>query len=128
MTEKRIDHPKGFASALIREVAAPLRSGGTIPLRFEITTSSGYRATLTACGRDECREGTVIPCPKPETHSRTSNPANREHNRSHCHAWHWPSIERFAGEVLKTYGAKTRPGQVGVPRGSIHPWNFAGAR
>ncbi|TDB84225.1 hypothetical protein E1091_17660 [Micromonospora fluostatini] len=127
MTEKRFDHPKGLAFVLVREVLS-VSSRGVYPVRFEVTASSGYRATLPACWRDECAAGAVTACPKPADHARVDNQANREHNRTHCHGWHWPSVERFARGVLATFGsaAKTETTQrIGVRPGSLPLKAFA---
>lgn len=129
MTEKRIDHPKGLAFVHMREIVT-MTDSGVMPLRFEVSTSTGYLATLPACGRDECMAGTVTPCALRYGHTKSAKGANgcdgsASVRNGRCHAWHWPSVERFAGEVLKTYGAKVKPGQVGVPRGSVGLLNFA---
>ncbi|MFD6638358.1 hypothetical protein ACFWDN_21355 [Micromonospora chalcea] len=103
--------------------------GGT----FVVVGSSGYRATLPTCRRDDCEAGRVRPCATPTgargqhaVNGKTSVAAWLDHSREFCHAWHWPSVERFAGDVLKTYGAKpTRQPAVGVARGAIGVRHFA---
>lgn len=69
-----------------------------VPVRYIVTGSSGYRATLPAC---ICEVRT--PCPKAPDHSQDA-----EHRRTYCHGWHLPGrIERFANDVLKTYVVAT---------------------
>ena len=58
-------------------------AGGDLS-HFEITTSTGYKATLPACNCDE-----------PE--------------RVHYYGLHLPRAEAFASEVGKTYGSAKRP-------------------
>lgn len=93
---------------------------------FLVTGSSGYRAELRACLRDECQAGRFTPCairPGGVTHQHAVNGKNTvnvwlAHIKTHCHGWHWPSVESFAERVLKTYGTGARhaAAKVGVAR------------
>ena len=77
--------------------------GAARPARFEITTSTGYRAVLPACGRDEC--GT--PCTRKRgsngRHSGMSVDKWLEHCRTNCHANHLAQAESFRDAVEATY-------------------------
>ena len=109
----------------------------TLTPRFVVIGSSGYRAELPACLFDLCTDGTRTPCVTPLTtnygrqHSvngKSSVDAWLKHCATHCHDWHWPTVERVAREVLATYGAVPRfeSGRPGIPRGSVY-LRFVGA-
>lgn len=87
---------------------------------FVVTTSSGYRAELEECIRDECAAGRLTPCLKPDNHI-ASTPEWLRHIKTYCHDWHVETVEHFANQVLATYGARPRPvstRSIGVRRGS----------
>lgn len=109
----------------------------TLTWRFVVIGSSGYRAELVACAFDLCADGTKVSCVTPLTTDRghrhavggkSNLDAWHKHCETHCHGWHWPTVERFAREVLATYGAppKFESGRPGVPRGSVYA-PFVGA-
>ncbi len=96
-----------------------------------------YRAQLPVCLFDLCTDGTRTPCVTPLTthygrqhavNGKSSIDAWLKHCETHCHDWHWPTVERFAREVLATYGAapKFESGRPGIPRGSVQT-RFVGA-
>lgn len=69
---------------------------------FEITTSTGYRAYLTACPCDR------IPCVKPYEHTGWDR---GQHSNTHCHAtyaFHTEHVQELAREVAATYGSAKR--------------------
>lgn len=99
--------------------------------RFVVIGSSGYRAELVAHDFDLCTDGTLTPCVTPLTthygsqhtvNGKSSLDAWFKHCETHCHGWHWPTVERFAREVLATYGAKPafESGRPGIPRRSVY--------
>lgn len=59
---------------------------------YVVTTSTGYRAELVACARDECTRKYQgrLPCPKLGRHTE-----DQRHNRDYCHNWHDESVETF---------------------------------
>ena len=77
-----------------------------ITLTYQVTTDTGYRATLRACCRDKCLNGTMTPC--------TCLREVRTHRRTHCHAWHDLNALALAKAVLKTFN-RHRPGPRRVP-------------
>jgi len=100
----------------------------TLISRFVVIGSSGYRAELPVCLFDLCTDGTRTPCVTPlATHYNRQHAVNgksnidawHKHCETHCHEWHWPTVERFAREVLATYGSKpaagTSPRRVRAP-------------
>lgn len=106
----------------------------TLAARFVVLGSSGYRAELPVCLNDLCANGTRVPCAIPLTthyghqHSvkvdgKVANSVDAwlRHTQTHCHDWHWPTVERFAREVLATYGARPAlaSGKSGVARGNL---------
>lgn len=82
-------------------------AGAVRPVRFEITTSTGYRATLPACLRDDCAEGKTISCTHmlddQHMHSGMSVVRWLRHIRTHCHGYHLPRAEKFRDAVARTY-------------------------
>lgn len=80
---------------------------------YIVTTSSGYRAVIEQCDRDECREGSLKECrtllDDREQHkvgSSTSVVAWLKHTAKHCHGWHDGRIDAFVDSLRKTYGRK----------------------
>ena len=74
-----------------------LIDGAPVPSSFVITTSTGYRATLRACFRDEC-----LGVDAPVRCVRENCPQS---SRTHCHRVHIEQAEAFAARVAKTYGS-----------------------
>jgi hypothetical protein len=85
-----------------------------------------YVAHLEPCGSDLCRKGLMVPCERPNGHLTTVD-AWLRHIETHCHGWHEVSVRRFMGEVLATYGAKTKPNHriVGVPQSRYREGHYA---
>lgn len=95
-----------------------------IPGRYVVTTSTGYRAELEACGRDLCLSGKLTPCSCKGRYAQGSN--WRTHSRTHCHDWHDEKIIEFAREVLKTYDRSSKRLAVGgSARGGYLPREYA---
>jgi hypothetical protein len=106
------------------------------PYFVVLGTPGSFRAELRACLFDDCLNGKRECCAiRLTTHhgfqhavkldnGKTSHGTDAwlKHTRTHCHDWHWPTVERFALDVLATYGAKRqRPAPVGVARGMTVP-------
>jgi len=94
---------------------AEARNYARIPVRYVVTgwipgtSKAPYRATVRACGRDDCRLGTVAPCARPLNqktgrHAAHKEAEGRKHNRTHCHGWHDGTVEALARRILATYG------------------------
>lgn len=81
--------------------------GSLRPVRFEVTTSTSYRATLPACLRDDCAEGKTTSCTRTlndrHMHPGMSVAAWLRHNQTHCHGYHLPRVEKFRDAVARTY-------------------------
>lgn len=103
----------------------------TILPAFVVATTTGYRATLPECRRDDCEAGTVEPCALPYGHTKSAKGANgcdgsNGTSNGRCHEWHEPSVRRFAEDVLATFAYKLPavPKGVagpGVPRSKYRP-------
>lgn len=96
-------------SVTVRAVTVAGRTGEVRTLRYEITTATGYRASIPACQRDECQlTGELEPCVKPVgengRHSGMSVEEWDGHYRTHCHGNHPENALAFAKAVLATYG------------------------
>lgn len=87
--------------------------------RFIVTGATGYRAVLPACLRDDCTAGKLEACRKPDRHIQTVN-TWLKHLKTHCHGWHETNIERFALDVLATYGAGVRAAVLNTVYGNQH--------
>ncbi|SCL32852.1 hypothetical protein GA0070616_4571 [Micromonospora nigra] len=104
-----------------------IAADGAVPVRFEVTTPTGYRAILPACPC-EIEDPRRKPCALRYGHGKSVKGADgcdgsNSVANGRCHDWHWPSAERFARDVLATFGTgtKTRTTQtVGVARGSLY--------
>jgi hypothetical protein len=73
---------------------------GTLPAVFVVTTSTGYRAELEACLRDDCFTNKApLRCVKDNC---------PESSRHHCHRTHIEHASVFAAKVGKTYGSAVR--------------------
>jgi hypothetical protein len=83
--------------------------GEARPVRFEVTTSTGYWASLPACLADTC--GTKTNCTRLRgangQHSGQRVAAWREHIKTHCHDFHFPRAKWFAEQVAKTYKGRS---------------------
>lgn len=84
--------------------------GRIIPWSFEVTTSTGYRAILPACGR--IRDGEHgQPCVKAldcrGQHAGQSVDAWCKHSLTTCHATHIEHARKFRDAVQKTYDTRT---------------------
>lgn len=81
--------------------------GASRPVRFEVTTSTSYRATLPACLRDDCAQGETVSCTRKlndrHQHSGMSVNAWLTHCRRHCHGWHLSRAEKLRDAVARTY-------------------------
>lgn len=74
--------------------------GAPTPHKFVVRTSTGYRAVLPACWRDEClRAEPITRCVKKDC---------PESSRVHCHATHIEHAEAFAKKVSASYGSANR--------------------
>jgi hypothetical protein len=90
--------------------------GKPTPSEFVITTSTGYRATLSACMSDRCTGGAgdVVPlrCVRERDdrgqHSGQSIDAWCKHVQTHCHGPHIEHAEAFAAKVAATYGSASK--------------------
>jgi len=110
----------------LAEEYATLAGGTAVVARYVVTGSSGYRAVLPACPRDDCRDGFITPCVtrlhecgQHAVAGKTSVNAWLVHSRTHCHDWHEVTARRFARDVLATYGSgrrRERPRAIGVSR------------
>src|SRR4051812_24434378 len=111
VTAEHTTNPGRGVWVLLTTISAML-STGVYPARFEITTSTGYKAILPACLRDDCLAGAIVSCGKAaHLHGQPASigyPKWREHARTHCHSWHLAHAEAFAAEVGKTYKRKAR--------------------
>jgi hypothetical protein len=87
------------------------------PSRFAVTGPTGYRAQLPACLRDDCLAGKLTACRKEYGHIETVA-AWLKHCQTYCHGWHEDSVERFALDVLSTYGAGVRAGTLNTAYGN----------
>lgn len=93
----------------ITEETVILQADGSVRVsRFIVTTSSGFRAVLPACMRDECAAGYLIPCTRPNNHI-TTVPAWLRHCETHCHGWHRERVEAFAESVARPQRARQKP-------------------
>jgi hypothetical protein len=95
LTAEHIINPGRGAWVLLETWSFQSESGALIPSEFVIRTSTGYRAVLPACWRDEC----VAPS-GPVRCVRKDCP---ESSRTHCHRTHIEHAEVFAAEVAATY-------------------------
>jgi hypothetical protein len=91
------------ATVTLTTETVTLKTGETVPARFIVVGSSGYRAILPACGCER------KPCAnRSESHLR----GYTDHHRTHCHAtfgqFHEVQAERLAANVLKTYPKRAR--------------------
>lgn len=84
-----------------------LVDGAPLPIRFEVTTSTGYLAMLPACRFDSCLSGDRINCVRKidahGQHSGQSIDAWCKHIETHCHGYHLPLAEAFRDKAMKTY-------------------------
>lgn len=73
--------------------------------RFEITTSTGYKAALPACLRDFCdkRVNCTRKINSRGMHSGMSVDKWLEHSQTHCHGYHLVRAQQFRDAVLATY-------------------------
>ena len=106
----------------VTEETAETDWAGTLVVRYVVTSSSGYRATLPACCSDRCVSGDLVCCTTPTgdrgQHSvggKSSVAAWLAHSTTHCHGWHAPTVERFAQDVLKTVGTRPARKQLTLP-------------
>lgn len=84
---------------------------------YVVTTASGYRASMEACLRDLCADGTLTPCERDlnDKHMHASGDGSGsvgkwlKHSASTCHGWHNARVAAFAAKVAKTYGSYRRP-------------------
>lgn len=87
-----------------------LDDGRIIPWSFEVTTSTGYRAILPACGRIGAGEHGE-PCVKVRDsrgqHAGQSVDAWCEHAHVSCHANHIEHARKLRDAVQKTYDTRT---------------------
>lgn len=95
---------------------------GEVVTAYVVTSPSGYRATFRACLFDLCLSGERKPCTTPTgakgqhaVNGKTSVDAWLEHEREYCHGWHAETAERFARDVLKTYGTRPKSRQLALP-------------
>jgi len=102
----------------VAEESATRKDGIVVVVRYVVSGSSGYRAVLPACIRDDCIDGRVAPCEirtgdraQHAVAGKTSVSAWLAHSRTHCHGWHEVNARRFAREVLATYGTGRRRGK-----------------
>lgn len=84
---------------------------------FSVVGSTGYHASLPACLRDECAAGELEVCCKPNGHVQTVA-TWLKHIKTHCHGWHETNVERFALDVLSTYGAGVRAATINTVYGN----------
>jgi hypothetical protein len=93
---------------LLSTLCVKLADGTIVPHSFVITTSSGYRATLPACGLEHA-DG-FINCTRKiddrRQHAGMSVDAWLKHCRTHCHSYHLPLAQDFRDRVQKTYGKR----------------------
>jgi hypothetical protein len=103
------------ATVRLYEIAAGLNIADVVTA-YEVETSTGYLAVLSACLRDECGiarhlgdTAPLIVCTRPivkgHKHSGQSVDDWLKHLRTHCHGWHEVSARAFAEKVVKTYGS-----------------------
>ena len=101
------------ATVRVYEHAAGLNVADRVT-QYEIEGSTGYRAFLSACLRDEC--GVFLNDRAPLTvclrkiddrrmHSGMSVAKWCDHIQTHCHGWHEESARVFARRVADTYGS-----------------------
>lgn len=97
--------PRPGVWVMLETVSAQLAHGVT-PVRFAITTSTGYRAELPACLLDFCtreRQNCVRKIDHRGQHSGMSVDTWCNHIKTHCHGYHLPKAESFRDAVLATY-------------------------
>lgn len=96
---------------LLTTFSITLSSGRIVPAVFQVTTSTGYRAELPACGRIADGEHGA-PCTKDlddrGQHRGMSVNAWLNHIRSTCHYFHIEHAEAFRDKVQATYGPVSR--------------------
>lgn len=82
-------------------------AGEARPVRFVVSTGTGYRAELPACLLEFCQVKKLINCTRKidsrGQHSGMSVDKWCEHIQTHCHRYHLPNAEVFRDKVLKTY-------------------------
>jgi len=82
-------------------------AGEVRPVRFEVTTSTGYRAELEACLLDFCVTEKRVNCLEKidnrGQHSGMSVNTWCEHAKTHCHGYHLPKAEAFRDAVIQAY-------------------------
>jgi hypothetical protein len=81
-------------------------AGEVRPVRFVVTTSTGYRAELEACLLDFCAKERVNCIKKIDyrgLHSGMSVNKWCEHIKTHCHGYHLAKAQAFRDQVLRTY-------------------------
>lgn len=92
----------------LRVVGMRKPDGDRWPLDAGGGKAKPYVAHLEPCLRDECRDGLLRQCDKPNGHLTVTD-AWLKHIKTYCHGWHEASVRRFMREVLDTYGAKPKP-------------------
>lgn len=106
VTAEHSTNPCRGIEIMLRTISREI-DGAVRPVRFAVTTSTSYRATLPACLRDDCAQGKTISCTRKlddrHQHSGMSVAVWLRHSRTHCHGWHLKRAESFRDAVARTY-------------------------
>lgn len=104
LTLEEVTYPKPGIEVTLREFSTEPEPGLILPWQYEITTSTGYRATLPGCGIDT-HSSDFVNCTKglgagllPTGH--TCKGANW---RYHCWNFHLPRARAFRDRVASTF-------------------------